>query len=210
MKIKESLNVTFDETPPPSKTSPLVDDDLDEEEAIKKQTTLAISMTEAEYVSAGKACQKALWMKQALIDYDIQLDNVPIKCDNKGAIDLSKNPVQYSRTKHIEILDDINIAESERYLPEEYLHPYKPLQRYQVDSNIVLYIEPYEKPEPVVTEDGASLDQNDQADQNDKIDLNDQNDLVQADEILTDDHLEHSNHNNDNHIIDNLPNTKDV
>ncbi|GJZ32796.1 retrovirus-related pol polyprotein from transposon TNT 1-94 [Tanacetum coccineum] len=35
IKIKESLNVTFDETPPPSKTSPLVDDDLDEEEAIK-------------------------------------------------------------------------------------------------------------------------------------------------------------------------------
>ncbi|GJU75684.1 retrovirus-related pol polyprotein from transposon TNT 1-94 [Tanacetum coccineum] len=35
MKIEESLNVTFDETLPPSKTSPLVDDDLDEEEAIK-------------------------------------------------------------------------------------------------------------------------------------------------------------------------------
>ncbi|GKA99239.1 retrovirus-related pol polyprotein from transposon TNT 1-94, partial [Tanacetum coccineum] len=34
-KLEESLNVTFDETPPPSKTSPLVDDDLDEEEAIK-------------------------------------------------------------------------------------------------------------------------------------------------------------------------------
>ncbi|GJW48025.1 copia protein [Tanacetum coccineum] len=36
----------------------------------KKQTALAISTTEAEYVSAGKACQQALWMKQALIDYD--------------------------------------------------------------------------------------------------------------------------------------------
>ncbi|GJZ19678.1 hypothetical protein Tco_0556268 [Tanacetum coccineum] len=35
MKIEESLNVKFDETPPPSKTSYLVDDDLDEEEAIK-------------------------------------------------------------------------------------------------------------------------------------------------------------------------------
>ncbi|GJT68779.1 retrovirus-related pol polyprotein from transposon TNT 1-94, partial [Tanacetum coccineum] len=35
-KIKESLNVTLDETPPPSKTSPLVDDDLDEEEAIRE------------------------------------------------------------------------------------------------------------------------------------------------------------------------------
>ncbi|GJS22262.1 retrovirus-related pol polyprotein from transposon TNT 1-94 [Tanacetum coccineum] len=69
----------------------------------KKQTALAISTTEAEYVSARKACQQALWMKQALIDYDIRLNDVPIMCDNKGAIDLSKNPVQHSRTKHIEI-----------------------------------------------------------------------------------------------------------
>nr|GFC74757.1 copia protein [Tanacetum cinerariifolium] len=64
---------------------------------------LAISITEAEYVSARKVCQQALWMKHALIDYDIRLDNVPITCDNKGAIDSSKNPVQHSRTKHIEI-----------------------------------------------------------------------------------------------------------
>ncbi|GKA19116.1 retrovirus-related pol polyprotein from transposon TNT 1-94 [Tanacetum coccineum] len=35
MKIEESFNVTFDETPQPSKTSPLVDDNLDEEEEIK-------------------------------------------------------------------------------------------------------------------------------------------------------------------------------
>ncbi|GJT51609.1 retrovirus-related pol polyprotein from transposon TNT 1-94 [Tanacetum coccineum] len=44
----------------------------------KKQTALAISTIEAEYVSAGKACQQALWMKQALIDYDVRLDDVPI------------------------------------------------------------------------------------------------------------------------------------
>ncbi|GJT79011.1 retrovirus-related pol polyprotein from transposon TNT 1-94 [Tanacetum coccineum] len=69
----------------------------------KKQTALAISTPEAEYVSAGKACQQALWMKQALIDYDVRLDDVPIMCDNKGVIDLSKNPVQHSCTKHIEI-----------------------------------------------------------------------------------------------------------
>ncbi|GJT44292.1 hypothetical protein Tco_0953007 [Tanacetum coccineum] len=56
---------------------------------LKKQTSLAISTTEAEYVSAGKARQQALWMKQALIDYDVRLDDVPIMCDNKGAIDLS-------------------------------------------------------------------------------------------------------------------------
>ncbi|GJZ21279.1 retrovirus-related pol polyprotein from transposon TNT 1-94 [Tanacetum coccineum] len=69
----------------------------------EKQTALSISTTEAEYVSARKACQQALWMKQALIDYDIRLNDVLILCDNKGAIDLSKNPVKHSRTKHIEI-----------------------------------------------------------------------------------------------------------
>ncbi|GKC71908.1 retrovirus-related pol polyprotein from transposon TNT 1-94 [Tanacetum coccineum] len=69
----------------------------------KKKTALAISMTKAEYVSTEKACQQALWMKQALIDYGIRLDDVLIMCDNKGAIDLSKNLVQHSRTKHIEI-----------------------------------------------------------------------------------------------------------
>nr|GEU52828.1 retrovirus-related Pol polyprotein from transposon TNT 1-94 [Tanacetum cinerariifolium] len=67
----------------------------------KKQTALAISTIEAEYVSSRKECQQALWMKQALIDHDIRLDDLLIMCDNKGAIDLSKNPVQQSRTKHI-------------------------------------------------------------------------------------------------------------
>ncbi|GJZ25716.1 hypothetical protein Tco_0569969 [Tanacetum coccineum] len=44
----------------------------------KKQTSLAISTTKAEYVSIEKACQQALWMKQALFDYDIRLDDIPI------------------------------------------------------------------------------------------------------------------------------------
>ncbi|GJT32934.1 retrovirus-related pol polyprotein from transposon TNT 1-94 [Tanacetum coccineum] len=38
MKVEESLNVTFDESPPPTKLSPLVDDDVGEEEAIRKNT----------------------------------------------------------------------------------------------------------------------------------------------------------------------------
>ncbi|GKB78245.1 hypothetical protein Tco_0945140 [Tanacetum coccineum] len=67
----------------------------------KKQTALAISQLKRNML--GKACQQALWMKQALIHYGIRLDNIPIMCDNKEAIDLSKNPVQHSRTKYIEI-----------------------------------------------------------------------------------------------------------
>ncbi|GJY24568.1 retrovirus-related pol polyprotein from transposon TNT 1-94 [Tanacetum coccineum] len=69
----------------------------------EKQTTLAISTIEAKYVFASKACQKALWMKQALVDYDIKLDDIPVLCDNKGAIDLSKNHVLHSPYKNIVI-----------------------------------------------------------------------------------------------------------
>ena len=44
-----------------------------------------------------------MWQKQQLLDYGIKLDHIPIKCDNTSAINLSKNPIQHSRTKHIDI-----------------------------------------------------------------------------------------------------------
>ena len=69
----------------------------------KKQNSVALSTAEAEYISAGSCCAQILWMKQQLSDYGILLDRIPIRCDNTSAINLSKNPVQHSRTKHIEI-----------------------------------------------------------------------------------------------------------
>ena len=42
-------------------------------------------------------------MIQQLRDFDCMYDHVPIMCDNTSAINLSKNPIQHSRTKHIEI-----------------------------------------------------------------------------------------------------------
>ncbi|GKA27078.1 retrovirus-related pol polyprotein from transposon TNT 1-94 [Tanacetum coccineum] len=90
----------------------------------KKQTAFAISTTKSEYVSTRKACQQALWMKQALIDYGIHLDDVSIMCENKGAIDLSKNPVQHSRTKHIEIRHHFLCDKSKRAISlSRKLHP---------------------------------------------------------------------------------------
>ena len=69
----------------------------------KKQNSVALSTTEAEYVAAGSCCAQVLWMKQQLEDYGLIVCKIPIKCDNTSAINLSKNPVHHSRTKHIEI-----------------------------------------------------------------------------------------------------------
>ncbi|GJZ39085.1 hypothetical protein Tco_0585648 [Tanacetum coccineum] len=51
MKVKESLNVTFDESPPLTKLSSLVDDDVGKEEAIKKNTKVVNNNNEEEYES---------------------------------------------------------------------------------------------------------------------------------------------------------------
>ena len=69
----------------------------------KKQNLVALSTTEAEYIAAGLYCAQILWMKQTLNDFNLSFEHVPIKCDNTSAINISKNPVQHSRTKHIEI-----------------------------------------------------------------------------------------------------------
>ena len=69
----------------------------------KKQNTVALSTTEAEYIAAGNSCAQVLWMMHTLNDFGLSFKHVPIKCDNTSAINLTKNPVQHSRTKHIEI-----------------------------------------------------------------------------------------------------------
>ena len=69
----------------------------------KKQNSIALSTTEAEYIAAGLACAQVLWMRQTLQDYGIVCDTNIIRCDNTSAINLSKNHILHSRTKHIDI-----------------------------------------------------------------------------------------------------------
>jgi transposase InsO family protein len=71
--------------------------------ASKRQTTIAMSTAEAEYISAASCCTQLLWMKHQLEDYQIIANSIPIYCDNTAAICLSKNPILHSRAKHIEI-----------------------------------------------------------------------------------------------------------
>jgi hypothetical protein len=44
-----------------------------------------------------------MWMKQLLADYGFPQGMMIVYCDNTSAINISKNPVQHSRTKHIDI-----------------------------------------------------------------------------------------------------------
>jgi hypothetical protein len=71
--------------------------------ASKKQNSVALSTAEAEYVAAGHCCVQLHWMRQTLRDYGYKLNKVPLLCDNESAIYMADNPVEHSRTKHIDI-----------------------------------------------------------------------------------------------------------
>jgi hypothetical protein len=59
----------------------------------KKQTSVA----------TGQCCAQLLWMRQTLRDFGYNLSKVPLLCDNESDIRMAGNPVEHSRTKHIDI-----------------------------------------------------------------------------------------------------------
>nr|GEU54934.1 retrovirus-related Pol polyprotein from transposon TNT 1-94 [Tanacetum cinerariifolium] len=69
----------------------------------KKQDCTSMSSAEAEYVSLSACCAQVLWLRTQLTDYGFHFDKIPMYCDLKAAIDISCNPVQHSRTKHIDV-----------------------------------------------------------------------------------------------------------
>ena len=96
----------------------------------KKQTALFLSTAEAEYITAGSYCAQMLWMKQMLHDFGIEQNTLTLFCDNTSAINISKNPVQHSCTKHIDIRQHFI-----RELVEEGLvvHEHVPTEHQKVD-----------------------------------------------------------------------------
>nr|GEW47865.1 retrovirus-related Pol polyprotein from transposon TNT 1-94 [Tanacetum cinerariifolium] len=69
----------------------------------KKQDCTSMSSAEAKYVSLSACCAQVLWMRTQLTDYGFHFDKIPMYCDSKAAIAISCNPVQHSRTKHIDV-----------------------------------------------------------------------------------------------------------
>ncbi|GJZ79007.1 putative reverse transcriptase, RNA-dependent DNA polymerase, partial [Tanacetum coccineum] len=69
----------------------------------KKQTIVANPTTEAEYVVASSCYGQVLWIENQSLDYGYNFMNIKIFIDNESTIYIVKNPVFYSKTKHIEI-----------------------------------------------------------------------------------------------------------
>lgn len=60
-------------------------------------------MAETEYIKVGSSCTQLLWMRQMMSDYSLNQGTMTLYCDNTSAINISKNPLQHSRTKHVDI-----------------------------------------------------------------------------------------------------------
>nr|GFA78052.1 ribonuclease H-like domain-containing protein [Tanacetum cinerariifolium] len=69
----------------------------------KRQKSVAISSTKAEYIALSGCCAQILWMRSQLSDYGLRFKKIPMYCDNKSAIALCCNNVQHSQSKHIDI-----------------------------------------------------------------------------------------------------------
>nr|GEU85455.1 retrovirus-related Pol polyprotein from transposon TNT 1-94 [Tanacetum cinerariifolium] len=81
----------------------------------KKQKSTAISTIEDEYISMSGCCAQILWIRSQLTDYGFDLNKIPLYCDNHSAIALCYNNVQHSRSKHINIRDQVDKGVVELY-----------------------------------------------------------------------------------------------
>ncbi|WVZ75462.1 hypothetical protein U9M48_023512, partial [Paspalum notatum var. saurae] len=69
----------------------------------RKQASVSLSTTEAEYIAAGRCCSQLLWMKATLSDFGLKFGKIPLLVDSTSTISIAKNPVLHSRTKHIDV-----------------------------------------------------------------------------------------------------------
>ena len=70
----------------------------------RKQSTVALSTTEAEYIAACMAAREAICLRKLLAGLSGQsLEPTVIHCDNQSCVKMSINPVQHDRTKHVEM-----------------------------------------------------------------------------------------------------------
>jgi hypothetical protein len=70
----------------------------------RKQSSVALSTIEAEYIAACSANHEAMWLQKLLIGlFKLEMEATMILCDNQSCIKMTENPVFYDKMKHIKI-----------------------------------------------------------------------------------------------------------
>ncbi|KAJ9546873.1 hypothetical protein OSB04_019416 [Centaurea solstitialis] len=112
-----------------------------------KQSTVADSTTEAEYIAVNEAAKEAVWMKKFIGDLGVVpsiQDPIEIFCDNEGAVILAKEPRSHKRTRHIlrkfhyvrKVVEDRDIIMSRVGTDENLADPFtKPLSQTKHDAH---------------------------------------------------------------------------
>nr|GEX46312.1 hypothetical protein [Tanacetum cinerariifolium] len=85
----------------------------------------SMSSIEAKYVSLSACCAQVLWMRTQLSDYGFHFDKIHMYCDSKAVISISCNPVQHSRTKHIDVRYHFIKEKVERKDSNYLIHSYR-------------------------------------------------------------------------------------
>ncbi|GJT67777.1 hypothetical protein Tco_1019257 [Tanacetum coccineum] len=105
----------------------------------KKQTIVATSTTEAEYVAAVNCCGQVLWVQNQLLDYGFNFMNTKIHINNESTICIVKNPVYHSKTKHIDICH--------HFIRDYYAKKLLSVEKIHIDLNVAdLLTKPFDGP----------------------------------------------------------------
>nr|GFA78332.1 putative ribonuclease H-like domain-containing protein [Tanacetum cinerariifolium] len=95
----------------------------------KKQTVVANSTTEAEYIAASRYFRQVLWIQNQMLDYGYNFIQTKIYVDNESAICVIKNPFYHSKTKHIKI--------RHHFIRESYEKRLIEMVKIHTDNNVV-------------------------------------------------------------------------
>ncbi|GKE90207.1 gag-pol polyprotein, partial [Tanacetum coccineum] len=71
--------------------------------ALKLQSVVEMSTTEAEYVAAAQASREAVWLKMLLEELGHKQEKITLFCDNQSALYLARNPAFHSKTNNIRV-----------------------------------------------------------------------------------------------------------
>ncbi|GKC23547.1 putative ribonuclease H-like domain-containing protein, partial [Tanacetum coccineum] len=117
----------------------------------KKQTVVANSTTEAEYVATANCCGHVLWIQNQMLDYGFNFMNTKIYIVNESTICIVKNPVFHSKTKNIEIRNHFIRDSFKKKLKDQEI-PLNPNTHPQLKTKRTTEISQSSRPIPLVTD----------------------------------------------------------